>query len=190
MDQRLRYEQLISEKLEALPIPDMADAIWARIEAQLDIDLPTDDGGGTTPDAPSGPGMIGWGLSVVIIALITAFLINKNKPALKDSTIKLPATQNEQTTPALAPGTGPPPSDNSRTFSNRPLEQSVVNNEAPSDTTNEPRVVSAAPTTVDSIQVAAPGVETTAATTDTIPGVKKRRGVSGVTDEDYRIVPK
>jgi hypothetical protein len=126
MDQRLRYEQLISEKLESLPIPDMADAIWARIEAQLDIDLPTDEGGGTTPDAPSGPGMMGWGLSVVIIALITAFLINKNKPDLKDSNTKLPATQNEQTTPALAPGTGPPPPDNSRTFSNRPRNKVLL----------------------------------------------------------------
>ena len=46
MDERLKYEQLIGEKLHNLPIPDMQDTIWARVKAQLDIDLPTDDGDG------------------------------------------------------------------------------------------------------------------------------------------------
>ena len=40
------YELTITSKLEALPLPNLEDAIWSRIEAQLDIDLPTDDGDG------------------------------------------------------------------------------------------------------------------------------------------------
>ena len=46
MDQRLPYEQLIGAKLQSLSIPDMEDMIWARVKAQLDIDMPTDDGDG------------------------------------------------------------------------------------------------------------------------------------------------
>ena len=48
MNNKQAYEITITSKLEALPLPDMEDAIWSRIEAQLDIDLPTDDGGGGT----------------------------------------------------------------------------------------------------------------------------------------------
>lgn len=39
MNTKKTYEHLITEKLETeLPIPEMADAIWARIKVQLDAD--------------------------------------------------------------------------------------------------------------------------------------------------------
>ena len=80
MNQKKAYEQTIAVKLEAIPLPDMADAIWARIENQLDIDMPTDDGGGnSTPDAPSGFGWIGGSvLFVFAVALVSFFIINNN----------------------------------------------------------------------------------------------------------------
>ena len=45
MKEKRAYEHIISGKLEALPVPDMEDIIWARIETRLDTDMPTDDGG-------------------------------------------------------------------------------------------------------------------------------------------------
>jgi hypothetical protein len=59
------YEQLIARKLEELPLlPEMADAIWARITAELDADPGDDfggdefDGGGGGEPGGSGPGSV------------------------------------------------------------------------------------------------------------------------------------
>src|SRR5215203_425931 len=107
MNERLTYEQLIGGKLQSLPVPDMADAIWSRIEAQLDIDLPTDDGeDGSSPQPPSGPTIIEWGLSVVVITLVTVFFIFKNEPAKKINSKRLPGI--EQTVSPKAQINSPP----------------------------------------------------------------------------------
>jgi hypothetical protein len=107
MNERLKYEQLIGGKLQGLPVPDMADAIWSRIEAQLDIDLPTDDGGGGSPlTPPSGPTIIGWGLSVFIIAVVTAFFLFKNKPEKNINSKQLPGI--EQTVSPKTQNNSPP----------------------------------------------------------------------------------
>lgn len=88
MSQALPYEQLIAEKLEQLPpLPEMADAIWARIEKQLDDELPTDD---TSPDSgPSGPITGSGGMSslgrlglLAIGAIILIYWLNYRKADL------------------------------------------------------------------------------------------------------------
>jgi hypothetical protein len=191
MDQRLQYEQLIAGKLEKLPIPTMEDAIWARVKAELDIDLPPDDEEFEGPQSPSGPGIIGWGLSIVIIALITSLFINQNEPEAKNlqnitgptEQILSPAKQNnsppvtESPTPFKAEGdqnTLPPvvslPNDSiqqkdvSATISDA-IDSNKVATPLPSVTMNEPR--------------------------DSIPAVKKKgKGVTGLKDDDYKIVPK
>ncbi len=101
MNQRTIYEQLIAEKLEQIPFPDNADAIWASIEGQLTI-LPANDGN-TPPSKSSGSGggnMVG-GISFItaIIAVVTGIVIyqqsaiNKNQhyapPAIQKSIIPL-----------------------------------------------------------------------------------------------------
>jgi hypothetical protein len=52
MTPKTTYELTITEKLQHLPLPDLEDAIWARVKNQLDHDLPTDDGGDSGPDLP------------------------------------------------------------------------------------------------------------------------------------------
>jgi hypothetical protein len=76
------YELIVLEKLQTLPVPDMADAIWARIEQQLDFEMPTDDPDGTPLAAASTSG--GWRLpllsaAILLIAAI-AYLIIAKKP--------------------------------------------------------------------------------------------------------------
>ena len=59
----------------------MADAIWARIEAQLDTDLPADDGDGPVPEGPPVAGG-SWSqtlLFVTTIAIMSLFTIPKKK---------------------------------------------------------------------------------------------------------------
>ncbi|ULQ56717.1 hypothetical protein KJS94_00725 [Flavihumibacter rivuli] len=123
MSQALPYEQLIAEKLEQLPpLPEMADAIWARIEKQLDDEMPTDD---TLPDnGPSGPISGSGGLSslgrlglLAIGAIILIYWLNYRKADLfspwvnpQEQLDKPVAPENKAVSPGVkdAPGTTAP----------------------------------------------------------------------------------
>jgi hypothetical protein len=191
MDQRLQYEELIAGKLQQLPVPDMQDQIWERIKFQLDLDMPEDDGPGSTPPAPSGPGIMGWGLAVILIAFISIFIISKNKPSD-------PATQNNNTPSeqVILPvdQTGAPPGT-INTTSNSPVQTNtpgqVLQNNS-NDSFMQDNVIVSAPVVLDSVgakasqditQIIQP-VDTTA-----VPS-KRPRGVQGISANDYRIVPK
>jgi len=197
MDERLKYEQLIGGKLQSLPVPDMQDAIWARVKAQLDMDMPTDDGdGGSTPHSPSGPTIIGWGLSVVIIALITLFFLFKNKPSIKTNSeqpasVQQPISPNDQNnSPPLQKSSTPNKTTN------------VVGNGANNSVTNisndssriQHQPFTIAPSAGDSVKTnLSPSLVTLSppplADTGTIPK-KKGRGMTGLSDSSYRIIPK
>lgn len=191
MDQRLQYEQLIAGKLESLPIPDMQDAIWSRIKAQLDIDMPTDDGGGDAgPQSPSGPGIIGWGLSVLLLAVLTVFFLSKNKsiPAEDQS----PATTVES---AIAPAESANAPPASPTPANTPASTPTNNSAAPgaqpvvADSLFSPSIAAEGPQPTDSIRsFNLPPAVTLSPPADTVK--KKQRGVTGINPNDYRIVPK
>ncbi len=68
MNTNTPYEHLIAVKLEQIPVPDMADSIWASIEAQLDapVEIPDQK---TTPKI-KGKGWYGFaGITVAVTAL-------------------------------------------------------------------------------------------------------------------------
>jgi hypothetical protein len=65
------YEIVIAEKLAQLPVPDMADSIWADIAAQLDAPLPGEDGH-EPPQPKPGRGLPGKGF---FFAAVTAVVI-------------------------------------------------------------------------------------------------------------------
>jgi hypothetical protein len=194
MDERLKYEQLIGEKLQSLPIPDMQDAIWARVKAQLDIDLPTDgNDGGNDPQSPSGPGIIGWGLSVVIIALITTFFILKNKP--KKQGAKNNSNTTEQVSSPSVQNNGPPLPNSSKVKSTSTPFNTSGDNLVPTainDSASQLDLSVVAPVSGDSIQTNLPASPITVAPpkTDSTAQVKKGRGMQGLNDSSYRIVPK
>ena len=86
MSQATPYEQLIAEKLEQLPpLPEMADAIWLRIEKELD-DSPSsddDDFGGDPEPGPVSPTVpdlswVGWSFLLVVGSVIL-ILMSRNK---------------------------------------------------------------------------------------------------------------
>lgn len=45
MNQLTTYELHIADQLQQLPVPDMADAIWSRIEQGLDVEMPVNESG-------------------------------------------------------------------------------------------------------------------------------------------------
>ena len=189
------YENTLTGKLETLPIPDMEDAIWSRIEAQLDIDLPTDDGGGNTP-APGSPFGFCWlggaGLFCVTAILISLFAITQSKDREGSSTTtfqdppseKIDSSSNER----------PPPGSPRRNAPNSSSPNNTINNSTDSgsriDTSTNVSIF-VPPLAKDSAQLQ-PG--TSVAFTppkDTITRPPKRqRGVRGISDSDYKIVPK
>jgi hypothetical protein len=175
----------------------MADAIWARIERQLDIDLPTNDGGnGPAPSKPSGPGAIGWGLSVLLVALVTTFFLLKKEPQTTTPSIQPSAPAIEQTTQPPQNSTGSPlPADNTKTTQNTfaretpPVERAAL---PPPDSVAQQPVVSTAPFKgPDSVNTTAnaPVQLTAPAAKDSVQTGRKKRGVQGLTNDDYRIVP-
>ena len=194
MDNQNSYEQLIASKLEQITVPDMADAIWDRIKTQLDLDMPADDGDGSPkPSSPIGPKIIGWGLSVVIVALITVFLTFKNKPKTKVQN-QNPVAPTEQINQPANSGTSPPGTDatNINPGNSADLPVSKPGSDPIIDSfRNIPNVTTVTAEPVDSFKVAnAEPKITLPPITDSVVQGKKRRGVSGLNDNDYRIVPK
>lgn len=194
MNEKTAYEQTIAARLQALPLPDMADAIWARIEAQLDIDMPPDNGteGGNTPNFPTGGFFLG-GISLIVVAVLYLFFSQTKKPDTPQ-TFPSSTTTPVSTQPVTTPANGPPalnttdnatPAGTNAGPANQPLQTPVLD----SNTVT----TAAPPILIDSsvLRDAAPLPTALAPVkTDTVAAVKKGRGVSGITNDDYRIVPK
>jgi hypothetical protein len=194
MNQKATYEATITSKLEQLPIPDMRDAIWSRIEGELDADMPTDDGGDTPPSSPNGGNLLRFVLPSVAVIIITFFLITtNNKPSQPVHTNNTP---NNQPVINTAPTALPPPTNANTINSGRNAPVVYTGTTTPVPGSNSPIDSSAAvapdivpPVTDNTNQQALPIVQApTPVKTDTVAG-KKPRGVPGITDKDYRIVP-
>lgn len=167
----------------------MADAIWARIEQQLDLDMPTDDPDGNPP-APTSPSG-GWKLplvsaTILLTAAIAYLLIvkkpenqlpvNKETPqqlrSVADSSIPVPGSRQpdhvkrDQASPQIStPDVQDihPVSDSSARMVLLPKKQDTLPLVTAPPLLNRP--------VVDS------------------PKNKRPRGVSGLSDADYKIAP-
>ena len=196
MNQKTTYEITIAGKLEQIAIPDMSEMIWARIETELDadpgdVDPGNGNDGGSAPVAPS-KGFILGGLGIVVAV---AFLINfsNNK---KRETIT-PATTRQVEAPVREQGRQQPPGNDTATIRQIPRQ---VDPETLNDVVDDaqPGLVSPPATVPDSVASSAPvGIDTTAiadsvrqlsSVKDSVPG--KRRGVKGISKDDFKIVPK
>jgi hypothetical protein len=200
MNQKTTYELKITDKLQELPLPDLQDAIWARIERTLDSDMPTDDGGGDSgPGTPfGGGGATGVGafvFSLFFVAAVTAFIIFKTaKPSSQgpapDNTpafeLRAPSNQNEQ----------PPPGSTALPRNNAPARTANPAPVAGDSALGTPLVATPPPGATDTTAganstaaVQQPPVSTIFTPVDTT-GVKKKTRGAVVNPDDYRIVPK
>lgn len=193
------YEQLIAGKLDQVPVPDMADSVWAGIGMQLDMGPDTPDQGDKTPDggddAPgkkAGPGFKGKGWYgflgvVVVVTTVWWYYHQKVVPAVK--------------APAAVPA-AVPTADSSTRIDNRvekeniPAASVVVKKDSAQGTIARPDTASqlgAPPVTLPPMKV-----DSSSLYKDWVPvpffdslGVRrpgrKLRGVKGITDDDYKI---
>ena len=189
------YEVLITEKLQAFPVPDMADAIWARIEAQLDTDMPTDDPDGGSP-APAGPSpfgklVLGFGITAVVIAFLSIFINSEKDP---ENNIIIPPSN---TPSIISDPQSPAPSEVPR---RSPQQSTVVS--APKDSNQTVNDFIDSIVSRPAVQLPGPVPDSSSARLPTIitpppvlppvvkDSIKKPRGVQGISDDDYRIEPK
>ncbi|MGC4103595.1 hypothetical protein [Ferruginibacter sp.] len=181
------YETLIAAKLEQLPIPDMADSIWASIEMQLDA--PVEGSNQQTRPKPGGKTWIGFTCVVVVVALLWIYYHKKTKTPVKneppavtpqptlpkplDSTYVLPPQQ--KTNPPL-----PTPGDIKKADSIPELsgnrDRFIPALSQDNDRTIKP----------DSLLLDKP-LSPVPDSLPVNPGNKKPKGVKGITNDDYRI---
>lgn len=192
MNHQTTYEKIIAGKLGQLPVPGMREAIWSRIEEQLDADPPSDDNGpGNDPPAPRPFPVRGAGI-LVVSALILIFFINKktSQPNINNGRSPLPATQIKAPASNDNNNNSPPPQTDNNTPSPVHHDNTAVN---PADTVvqypfvqprqNALTIDTPARRTVQPPPL--PHFPAPAIRQDTV--AKKSRGFKGITDDDYRI---
>jgi hypothetical protein len=190
------YETTIAAKLEQLPVPDMADSIWASIELQLDAGLPGDDGSNSPSNNPT-KGLPGMGKAIyfsifcaIIIAIILIYKTNKNKATKKNN---LPAPAK---TEIIIPVADSSPLINSPAEKNANVTPKGINKK---DTTATP-FIPGKRISLDTLPVTAlpagqvdPGTAIKnkpplpAFDSVPLPPVVKPKGVKGITNDDYKI---
>ncbi|HEX5652739.1 MAG TPA: hypothetical protein VFX58_06680 [Chitinophagaceae bacterium] len=192
MNQKALYEMTITEKLEQLTVPDMVDAIWSRIETQLDIDLPADEGPAEPPSSPPAGGG-SWILPAFIIAVTafvgTLYFTNRNNPAVS----------NDKTPIRESPSISDPAGNNNGAA--QPGTVILPRPKQPGENTSQGLpLFDSVPAKAGSgvlLPVADSNANTGGGTVISPPLVsdqpdsnkKKSRGVKGITDDDYRVVP-
>lgn len=180
------YEILIAEKLQELAVPDQATAIWEKIEQHLNIEMPI----GSSPGGAGG-GYFNWwmggtGLFSLLVGL-TAYLIVTNQKIDKGRSI--------HSTPVLIkPGILPSVSHEAANINWPGLKSTKVLQSADPQSVQIDQKVSSQAAAADSlayipVEEALEPITITPSIIDTAIVKKKPRGVRGISDADYRIVP-
>ncbi|TWW01610.1 hypothetical protein [Chitinophaga pinensis] len=186
MNQKETYEIIIAQKLEQLPVPAMEDAIWNRISAQLDIEMPETTPPDNTP--PDNSALLNIATLFVLLTALSCYLFIEffhqtpkavTPPAIPATIIK------DSIWHELPPALLPPP-DKQPVEKKKTIEPDTVNAVHPVIATPIPDSIATDPP--EQI-ITPPVIAPSPPVVDTTPK-KKPRGVKGLTDDDYRIAPK
>jgi hypothetical protein len=196
MNQKASYEITITEKLRQLQAPDMRDAIWGRIQEQLDNDMPDDD----NPDTPDTPDKGGWrsmawkvGPLAVIVAIITIFFINKNNRSSQPNDQQGQPVNRGPVTPVNTTS-GSPPSPGNKINGRSPIENKAANTplQGSDSLYKQPLIDPPVVDTSTKLNFTNAAVQQSSQSPpvkqETIP--KRSRGVKGISDKDYHITLK
>ncbi len=198
MNQKFPYEQTIAQKLELLPVPDMEAAIWKRIEFQLDMDKPAGGAneGTKPPISPTPNPVVLGGISIVFLAALLLYTILTNKQPITHQPSAPVNTQSPISQPGLK-NSSPPGSKNKPMVPlKKPAAASPIQIEP--DAVSEPPVLPGNKNLLNEDRgdviiippVQSPKQEAPTVNDSPEKKIKKKRGVQGISDDDYRIVPK
>jgi hypothetical protein len=199
------YEQLIAEKIQQVPVPDMANNIWAHIEQALDggpgntgeeqTPAPKSPGGGAYP----GSGLYFYIAGCLLIGIII-FVIMISQRSPKPSARPVDTQQKRSDQPG--PSTKKYPDtvagkDETITIPNKP----VIKKDDPAKAVLLP-IISSNTDSAFRIPVLIPGIDSMHLPNQQLtvrPGpdslirqngiitIKKPKGVTGISDSDYKI---
>ncbi len=209
MNSLTTYEIAIAEKAAQLPIPDLADQIWAAIEVQLDPDTPSgneEPGAGPSTHLPAAPAPLSIPYITILAAVAAAVLIFFFYRALRKDTPAPSVPAAPAPTQMAPPGSNSPPGDSNtiilpNTIKNSsspvlqkdsPVQFSIIlpDNTVPLNSNQRQPVL---PATPDSSQNR-PGAQLTPPllSADSVllkkPTPVRLRGVSNISDSDYKII--
>ncbi|HSC36245.1 MAG TPA: hypothetical protein VLD19_00190 [Chitinophagaceae bacterium] len=149
MNERQPYEQLIADKLQQLPVPDI-DRSWQQMKRLLDENQSPGGGGGRKRFRPGGSGW--WGAGIIAVVLITGvwvFMDHRSSPQEELASVKhaaaasaAPDSNKDAPGQKAAPDAGTPNSNHTNQNNNAPgqtstLTDSPVSAEAASNTPGE-----------------------------------------------------
>lgn len=190
MNKTTPYEDLIAAKLEQMPVPDMADAIWDNIAMQLDagVDIPE------AKPTPKYKGKIAYGFlgAIIIAALIYWYYHTQHQTPANTTTPKAPPAI-EKTTPLID---SPAVIDNNIEKKNAPILPVIIKKDSAFSPVHAPDSVH-----VDSITIAPLTPEKIDSFVSShqkipervfdsiyqMPVRKKPKGVKGIKPDDYRL---
>ncbi|HVW58984.1 MAG TPA: hypothetical protein VHC48_03080 [Puia sp.] len=208
------YEQLIAAKLDQVPVPDMADSIWASIGMQLDA--PGGDSGGaadvpdetTSKAAPKFRGAGWYGLGLIAVVAITLWWYFSLPQRHEPLPVAPPAVAPPAVVPSNAPRPVAPPPAGSKPVGSepaapRPAVLPPVIKKGDSLRFDTAAKMILPPLKVDSSFLEknkpelpdvdlygppppSPGVQSPTRVQPP-PGGKKHKGVKGITEDDYKI---
>jgi hypothetical protein len=206
LNQLSPYEQLLAEKIQQSPVPDMADAIWANIELELDKNLPDDPGNEPPSPSPGGGGAPGISVyfyivtSVVITALVLTFVLMQGKDKAVQPSAVPPTREIPTNSIPVIDSSSPPVTGNTQPIApllspridsgNTSAANPVINSAFTDSLLNQPigRIESDSVTIKDNAGLGAPvTLAIDSAMKQTGTPLKKPRGVKGITDDDYKI---
>lgn len=191
------YELLITQKLEQVPLPDLADSIWASIETQLDAPFPGEDGNDTPIEYPPQKGLPGTGklfyIAVPALLFTAAWFYFKNKKqqppekAIPVLEARPDSVSTDSSGNLLDPGKNPDIQNKIKKQEDNPdTQHSFILPGLPADSAFR---LLTPPVQQDTASLlTAPPVVIIADTALKTPPSKKTKGVKGITNNDYKII--
>jgi hypothetical protein len=200
MNQLTTYEQLIAAKLQELSAPAKIDAIWARIEQQLDVEMPTDESGPTDTEASSNPGFFfpGSKFLYIFLAAVASIYFLTRPYAIQNEASETTDQQPYEISDSVNTVSDPKKKSDSEIMFTDKADISVTNEALPKDSIPDDvlesipnEVIKKEPESIVQPPVSNPVNEIKKSPipiiTDTT--VKKGRGVKGINLSDYKIAP-
>lgn len=200
MNQLTTYEQLIAAKLQELSAPAKIDMIWARIEHQLDVEMPIDESGPTDTGASSNPGFFfpGNKFLYIFLAAVAGIYFLTRPFAIQNEASETDVRPSYQTKDSLNKATDPNKVSDRKVLFTDKADQVVAEQIISEDSvqasseqvpieipTKEAESVNQPATSSVVNETKKPLVSVS--TIDSTP--KKGRGVKGININDYKIAP-
>lgn len=192
MNQLLPYEQQLADKMQLVPVPDMQDAIWARIEAMLDADVNSQETETTQQITNTKSKLFSKRritIAAIILAALMAIIINKQKRKSNENKEK----------PEITVPVNPGPVNKNKVVPIQPestIKRTSIKrfNTIDGNAHKEPDSLFIIPTIKENNTV--PKKVDTPVINSKLPPLiqkkdtimKKPRGVKGISDSDYRFV--